>query len=123
MDDRTAEDLAAELSLLLHQKLGVKGGGLAEKVSRAGRLLPKRVRRKALEVAEAADRAASPKLARQNDMDALIRAHDEVAHHLDKIDPGYRRRGRLLNFAGTVAFILLMVFGVVVTLLVWGGHL
>ncbi len=123
MRPETADEMAAALSLLMHQKLGVKGGGLEAKIASAGRLLPKRVRRAALEVVEAEKVSASPKLARMVDQDRLARAYDEVEAFLDDIDVAERRKTRLINFLGLLAANLLVVAGLLLWFLVSQGYL
>jgi len=118
---RSAGELAAELSLLLHQKLGVKGGGLEARVQRAGRLLPRRVRRAALEIAEAEKREGNPRLARQNDPARVARAFAEVERHLKAVDPAARRTRLVLGILGSIALGLLALFAAVVTVLVLRG--
>lgn len=121
MAERSAAEMASELSLLLHQRLGVKGGGLEAKVARAGRRLPARVRRAALEIAEAEKRAENPRLARQVDTRALDRAFAEVAAHLKAVDPAERRKDLILSVLGSIALGLLGLFAAVVAVMVWRG--
>lgn len=115
--------MAAALSLLLHQKLGVKGGGLEAKVVSAGRLLPRRIRRQAMIVVEAEKVSASPKLSRMIDRRALERAYREVGDFLDAIDPGERRKTRIINFIGLLSLNLLAVGGILLWYLVAQGYL
>jgi hypothetical protein len=123
MQQKSAEEMAAALSLLLHQQLGVKGGGLETKISNAGRLLPGRIRRKAAIVVEAERFAASPKLSRLTDERALDKAYREVETYLNRIDPGDRRRGRIINFLGLLSLNLLAVGALLIAVLVWQGYL
>lgn len=118
---RSAGELAAELSALLERKLGVRGDGLEARVRRAGRLLPRRIRRAALEIAEAARREGSPRLARQNDPARVARAFAEVERHLNGVDPGARRTALVLGILGSIALGLLALFAAVVTVLVLRG--
>jgi hypothetical protein len=118
---RSAGELAAELSLLLERRLGVKGGGLDARVRRAGRLLPRKVRRAALEIAEAEKREASPRLARLNDPGRLAQCFAVAERHLRAVDPAARRARLILGILGAVAFGLLVLFAAVVTLLVQRG--
>lgn len=123
MGTQTAEEMAAALADLLHRKLGVGGAGLEARVRRAGRLLPRRIRRQALAIAEAEERAANPRLARQNDPAALRRAFAEVEAHLRKIDPADRRIGAAIGLASSIAFSLLAVAAGLVAYLRWRGVL
>lgn len=123
MRERTTADLAEAVSLMLQQKLGVRGAGLEAKLARAGRRLPRRIRRRVAEIAEAEKREGNPKLARMTDPAALAQAFDEVEAHLNRIDVADRRRGAVLGMLGSVAISLLVVFAALVSYLVWHGHL
>ncbi|MCX7645293.1 MAG: hypothetical protein N2Z62_08375 [Rhodobacteraceae bacterium] len=118
---RSAGELAAELSVLLERKLGLRGGGLEAQVRRAGRLLPRRVRRAALEIAEAERREGNPRLARQTDPARVARAFAEVERHLKAVDPAARRTALVLGILGSIALGLLALFAAVVTVLVLRG--
>jgi hypothetical protein len=111
--------MASELALLMRERLRVRGSGLEARVASAGRLLPARVRRAALEIAEAEKREANPRLARQNDPAALARAYAEVERHLKAVNPSERRKDAVLGFLGSVALGLLALFAAVLVLLVW----
>lgn len=123
MSERTAAELAAAVSLLLHRKLGLRGGGLEAKLARAGRRLPRRIRRRVAQIAEAEKREGNPKLARMTDPEALNRAFAEVERHLRKIDPAARRRGALLGVLGSIAMGFLAISAAVIAVLVWRGYL
>ncbi|MDH3262730.1 MAG: hypothetical protein OEM24_01900 [Paracoccaceae bacterium] len=123
MSQKTVGEMAAAVSLLLRQKLGVKGSGLEAKLAHAGRRLPRRIRRRAAEIAEAEKREGNPKLARMTDTAALARAYAEVEAHLKKIDVGDRRRGAILGMLGSISISLIAVFAVLVSYLVWRGFL
>lgn len=123
MGHKTVENMAETLSLLLYDKLRVKGDGLQAKITRAGRLLPRRIRQKATLIAEAERFAGNPKLARMIDETALNRAYKEVETHLNSIDVADLRKGRLINFFGLLSFNLLVVGALLLGFLVWKGFL
>lgn len=123
MTDKSPEEMASALSLLLHQKIGVKSGGLEAKVASAGRRLPKRIRRLAMVVVEAEKVSANPKLARQIDHHALDKAYYEVESYLNDIDVAERRKTKLINFFGLLSFNLLAVGGLLLWYLVSQGYL
>lgn len=123
MNERTAAELAEAVSLLLHQKLGVNGGGLEARLARAGRRLPRHIRRRVAEIVEAERREGSPKLARMTDLAELHRAFAEVERHLTKIDLTDRRKGAVLGVLGSITFGLLAVFAALTAFLLWRGYL
>ena len=121
--EKSASEMAAALAQLLHRKLGARGDGLEAKLRRAGRKLPRRIRRLALEIVAAEKLEAHPRLARQTDKAALARAFAAVAKHLDAIDLAERRRGLILGILGSVALALLTIFAALTAFLVWRGYL
>lgn len=123
MRQKSASEMASELSLLMHQRLGVRGGGLEAKIARAGRLLPAGIRRQAAEIAAAEAREGNPRLARLNDPRQLMRAFVAVERHLKGIDATDRRIGRILGLAGSISFSLIAVAAALLGLLAWRGDL
>jgi hypothetical protein len=123
MRERTTTELAEAVSLMLQKKLGAKGDGLEAKLARAGRRLPRRIRRHVAEIAEAEKLEGNPKLARMTDPAALAHAFVEVEAHLKKIDLADRRKGAALGLLGSIAISLIAVFAALVSYLVWRGHL
>jgi hypothetical protein len=111
MADRVAE--------LMEQRLRIRGAGLAEKLRKGGRLLPRRVRTAAEALAAAAEMAQNPKLLMQVDQEAAAEAYDLCLRHLGAVDRKARRNGAVLNVAASVAFSVLVVAALVIGLLVW----
>lgn len=108
-----------ELCALLADKLSLKKGTLAQRIRRAGRRLPARIRDQAQIVAGAAAMAAHPKLALRIDHAEVDRAFDEVRDHLRKVDPGDRRRGALLGAVAALAFNILLFVALLLAFLRW----
>ncbi|PID36554.1 MAG: hypothetical protein CR993_04160 [Rhodobacterales bacterium] len=107
------------ISDLMGEKLGVHGAGLAVRLVRAGRLLPKHLRRE-LAYAVAAERLAQhPKLARQIDWDRIARAEAEAHAYLDPINPWERRKNQIIDWASGVIVSLLLLAGLVYLVLRW----
>jgi hypothetical protein len=113
MADRVAE--------LMEQRLRIRGAGLAEKLRRGGRLLPRKVRAAAQVLAEAAEMAQNPKLLMQVDQEATAEAYDICLRHLGGVDRKARRNGAVLNVAASVAFSILVVAVLVIGILIWRG--
>ena len=118
-DDISAK--SEELCALLADKLSLKHGSLEERLRRAGRRLPARIRAQGQIVAEAEALAVHPKLARRIDRDSVARAFAEVRTHLVAIDAGYLRRGALLGMLGGLAFNMLLFAALALTFLRWRG--
>ena len=107
----------------LDKALGVKGRTLAAALRKAGRRLPKQVRKQADVVVRAQAIDGHPKLRRTIDMAAVARAETDILTHLKTIDRADLRRGRLLGLAGVIVFNLIVVVALFVAWLVWSGHL
>jgi len=103
------DTMAASLSQALDEKLGLRHGTLARRAQKAGRRLPKRVRRQILDIAEAQKIAGNQHLARQLDGDALRTSHTKAMAHLKSIDPRDRRIGAILGSAGGLVFNLILL--------------
>jgi hypothetical protein len=120
----TAEDIqdrAREVSALMAARLGLRGPDLARQVGRAGRLMPRAIRREARYLAQAAALAQNPKLLRMLDPAKVSRAHALVTDFLRAQDPGQRRWTALIGMAGVIGFNLLVVAGLVLVWLAWRG--
>ncbi len=123
MAQRSVADMAEEISDLLGARLGVRGEGLEERIARAGRRLPARIRARALEIAEAETCSRNPRLACRIDPVSLERTYREVAAHLRRIDPVERRIGALLSILASIALGLILLFALFVAVNVWRGSL
>ena len=110
-----------EIRGLMEQRLRIRGRSLESQMRRAGRLLPRHIRREVRFLVQAAPMAGNPRLARMIDQDHAMKAYRQVVAYLMTIDPKQAARTRLLNLAGVVAFNLLLLFAIVVTILVWRG--
>lgn len=118
--DKTRTDLD-ELRRLFGERLGLRGDSLAAQVRRAGRSLPRHIRRDADYLTQVEAMSRNPRLARRVDPRRSAGAQRSVALWLRQIDPRERARTRLINIAALVAFNLLAVFGLVVFVLVRRG--
>jgi hypothetical protein len=79
------------------------------------------VRKAAGELVAAHQIAQSPKLRAQLDHDAIIRAYDLCYAHLHGLNRAQRRRGVILDTAARIAFALLAVIVLWVSVLYWRG--
>lgn len=109
---------AQQISQLLAERCGIKGPTLAAQLAKTRRALPRRLRRDARSVAEAAELAAHPKLGRQIDPAPVLQAADRVIAHLQDIDLARLRMDRLLWTLGKISFVLIVVF-VLAVYLAW----
>ena len=117
----TIEQMAENLSALLAQRLKISGPTLAVRVKRANFRLPRHVRKAAAELVAAHQMAQSPKLRAQLDHDAIYRAYDLCLAHLLGLNRAQRRMSAILDTAARVAFALLAVIVLWVSVLHWRG--
>ena len=121
----TDKDMAAKsrrLRGLMQEKLAVKGRDLAQSLHRAGRRLPRRVRRHGAALMRAEMLAHNPRTARQVDAAAVERDYEAVRAYLAGLDVGELRKVRFLRVAGAVAANLIAVAAMFVVWLWWRGY-
>ena len=117
----TVQQMADRVAQLLGERLRVRGTGLQARLKAAGRRLPRKVREAGNALAAAVDMIQNPKLMHQVDDETVAVAYDICVRHLTAIDAGAARRGLLLDMAARIAFALLVVAVLFVTVLYWRG--
>lgn len=120
------QDIATRIGVvedLLVDKFRVKKRGLRKMLARTGRRLPKAMHGRAELLLKAQKLAEHPKLSRQIDHAAVVKAQSELVAHLEAIDVSERRKGMLLNLAGDLVFKILLVAVAFVAWLWWAGYL
>jgi hypothetical protein len=119
----TIQQMAERITALMEQRLRLKGKDLREKLRKGGRLMPRRVRVAAEQLADAAERSQNPKLLLQIDEAAVVAAYDVCSKHLSKIDADHRRTSSMLRTASSMVGSLLVVALIVIGVLYWRGYL
>ena len=122
MTDKDMAVKSRKLRGLMQQKLDVRGRDLRQSLKRAGRRLPKSVRKRGAALMRAEMLAHNPKTARQIDVDAVERDYEYVRAHLAAIDVDELRKSRILSVTGAVAANLLVVFVLFIIWLWWRGY-
>jgi hypothetical protein len=117
------QQMADRVAGLMEERLRVRGVGLAEKLRKGGRLLPRKVRAQADILAQYADMAQNPKLLLQVDHGAVAAAYDACVRHLGGIGVKERRMGALMDFGASVAFAVLAAGVLVLSVLYWRGFI
>lgn len=112
-----------ELRELMVRKLGVRAKSFPAALSRAGRRLPRAIRREGQVLAQAIPLSDHPKLARTLDTDRLGRAAVAMREYLDGIDLADRRWGVFLGILGSIAFNFLLAAALVIVWLAWRGKI
>jgi len=121
MAERPLEERNRDLSRHLGEKLDVPGGDLRTVVARAGRLLPRRLRRDARYLVEAQEMAGHPKLAKLLDPARLARADARLRDHVRDRDPDRERVDRRLGWLAGLAFNMILLAALVIAVLYWRG--
>lgn len=123
MEQTAVSQLASQIYDLMGERLRVRGASLRARVKRAGRLLPKSVRRAAGELIAAEDMAENPVLATRLDPDAVRRAYETCKRYLTDVDPKEARSRARYNMAALISAQFLIVVALAVTLLRWRGFI
>jgi len=111
----------ADLATLMAERLGVSGAALKDKTRRAGRSLPRWVRRDLAFLDMQESLAMHPKLRGVADLRRAAAAARRVAAYLESIDPAECRKDRIYGILAVIAFNLLLIAALVVTVLAWRG--
>jgi len=119
----SVQQMAERVAALMEERLGVGGRGLAAKLDRGGRQLPKKIRAEARLLAEAAGLAHQPKLTATLDHARVAAAYDACVKYLAPLGRGDRRRALFRGIAGQIVAGLILTFVLVVTVLVLRGYL
>lgn len=119
----TIQQMADRVAILLEQRLRVGGTGLAAKVRKGGRRLPKKVRVAAEALVQATEMVKSPKLMNRIDDELVAEAYDICLRHLNGIDVADRRKGVVVGIAASIAFSLLAVLVLMLVVVWWRGLL
>ncbi|MEJ6397249.1 hypothetical protein [Yoonia sp. 208BN28-4] len=120
----TAENLETQLNdlqALMAEKLRVRGPTFGAQLRKAGRALPRGVRRDGAYLAQAETLMQNPKLVRMIDQRQADKAHANIVAHLQTVDPADRIKGRVLGILGSISAVLIFTFIVVVYVLVQRG--
>lgn len=117
----TIQQMADRVAGLMEQKLRVGGKGLAVKVRKAGRRLPKNVRVAAEALVQATEMSKSARLMHQVDDEVVAEAYDICLRHLGGFDVAQRRKGVVVGIAASIALSLLAVAVLVLAVVWWRG--
>lgn len=114
---------ADRIAHLLEEQLDIRGQGLGAKLGRAGRRLPRWVRREFDALQDALDYAEHPKLQQRIDYGRLETGLHKAEAWLEAVDPWDRRKGLVLGWLGGNAVNLLLVAALAIGVMVWRGLL
>lgn len=122
----TEQDMArksAGLRGLMQQKLNIRARDLRQALGRAGRRLPRGLRRRGAALVRAETLVQNPKTARQVDVQAVERDFEALRAYLEALDVAEMRKTRALALAAAVAGNLIVVAAGFIVWLWWRGYL
>ena len=120
---RTVAELVEDVREGFEEKLGLRARTLDRQIKKAGRLLPRAVRRDAVFLSQCLTVADNPKLSKMYDMNRATAAHETVMTYLDTIDPAEERRAKTLSVVTSIAFALLVTAALVLFVLSQRGFI
>ena len=121
MSAMTVHQMAERVAGLMQERLGVRGKGLAGKLRRGRRALPRKLRPEADLLAAAEAQAENPKLALQLDDARIAQAYDALVRHLSPMGRSDRRVAMLRSAAASAALALLVVAALFIAIAAWRG--
>lgn len=119
----TVQQMADRVAELMENRMQVRGKGLAAKLQNSGRDLPRDIRAHAEFLVEASAMAKNPKLLPQVDEPKVAEAYNSCLRHLTAISRRDRRKAMARSIGANIAFSLLVVCALLITVLVWRGFL
>lgn len=123
MTDVTVQEMAGQVADLMEARLGLRGKGLADKVRRGRRVLPRRIRREAEYLVQAAEQARVPKLQVQLDQTRISAAYDTCVGYLKPLGAAARRRALFLDMLTGIGMAVFAAIVLVILIIAWRGHL
>ncbi len=114
----TTQQMVDRVCTLMEQKLRVGGKGLAAKVRKAGRRLPKQVRIAAEALVQAEEMTKSPRLMHRVDPELVAEAYDICVRHLGGAD-SKRSVGAFFAQAAVSITVTLIAVAVLMLIVVW----
>ncbi len=117
----TITQMADRISALLEERLSVRGRTFSDKLRKAGRRLPRKVRLAATYLADAGEMAQNPKLLVRVDETEVAAAYDICIRHLRGVNRGERRKSAIVGAAASAAFGLFVVMLLAIGVIYWRG--
>jgi len=122
IDEHDLEKRVRKLQRVFEAKMHVKSKSLSQALRRAGRRLPRKLRRQGSLLVRTQQLARNPKLARQIESDKVDAAFQAITAHLEAIDLKDQQKGRVMGIAGIISANLLVVAALFIWWLWWQGY-
>jgi len=120
-DTTEMDETARRLEELLDRGFGTGGQGLATALRRAGRRLPRRMRRAGQAVVQAETMARHPRLVSQIDRRRVAQEAARLRAYLEEVDPRARRVDMALTILRSLALNALLLAALFLVLARWRG--
>ena len=121
IDAKELKQAEAQLCTLMNERLGLTQSSLAKSVARAGRRLPAKQRAHAQVLVEAVEKVEHPQLYTQLSQADIRKAEARLTEYLSGIDRKKQRIDSLIKVISSLAFNLLVLVAIVITLLRFRG--
>jgi hypothetical protein len=113
IDAKTLNADIQQVIKLIDRQFGIHADDLKTAMRKIGRRLPKAAHRNAALLVEAQTQAQNPRIAVQLDEAPLKRPFDELIAAIESYDKKDAFKGRVLDILATMAFNLLLAFGLI----------
>jgi hypothetical protein len=123
MGAASIQQMADRIAGLMEERLHLGGAGLAAKLAKGGRGLPRQIREAGERLAQAAMMTQNPRLLMQIDEGRVAEDYDLCLRHLQGVSVWDRRKGRLLGVTISLLGILVVVGALMAGVLYWRGLL
>ncbi len=121
MNPSEIEQKAEDVFDALGRGLRLRGRTLGARVNKAGRMLPRGLRRDLAYMSEAVELARNPRLARLVDLPRIDRTHRYALRWLADVDPGARARDLVWESAWRIGLVVILVGAGLLGVLAWRG--
>lgn len=123
MGAASIQQMADRIATLMEERMRLSGQGLAAKLAKGGRTLPRNFREAGERLARAAMMAQNPKLLMQVSEEQVAEDYDLCLRHLVSYSLWDRRKGFLLGATASILGILVLVALLTAGVLHWRGFL
>lgn len=115
------DQIVDDLRLKIEAKMRIRSADLDQQLRKAGRSLPRNIRKDAQAVAQAHLFLRSPRMSRRVDVDQAIAAQGRVMTYLDTLNPRDAMQSRWVYWGGGLVLNLILLAILVGAFLYWQG--
>ena len=123
MEQATVQQFVRRIHAQLGAKCGARANTFEGRVKQAKHLMPRKVKKAALNLVEADAMAVEPALARRLDATQVTKDYSTMVAFLDKVDASKKRSRSRYSLASAISFNILAAAAVAIALLRWRGFI